>query len=352
MPQAASAEPAHAGNPSRPRRNAQSEIPMPTPRTITVEIEAWPLAEPFVIARGTKTEARVVVVTMRQDGLEARGECVPYARYGETPETTAALIESLGAPTSHGELLRMLPPGAARNALDCALWDLEAKLAGVPVATLAGRPEPGARETCYTLSLDTPAAMAAAALRVPHLKLLKLKLGGEGDAERMRAVRAARRDARLVGDANEAWTVAMLSPLLAVAQETGFEVIEQPLPAGADSPLAGFERPVPLCADESAHAAADIPALAELYDAVNIKLDKAGGLTEALAMADAARAAGLDIMAGSMVSTSLAVAPAMLVAQYARWVDLDGPILLARDREHAVTIRDGIIEPPDRTLWG
>ena len=323
-----------------------------TDRSIRVAIEAWPLAQPFVIARGAKTEARVVVVTLGQGDVSGRGECVPYARYGETAETTAAAIAAAGAPVSHGELSRLLPPGAARNALDCALFDLEAKLAGVPVAQLLTRPEPGARETCFTLSLDTPDAMAEAARRVPQLKLLKLKLGGAGDDARMRAVRYARPDARLVGDANEAWTVDLLDPLLAVAAECGFETIEQPLPADADGALGTRDRPLPICADESAHVAADITALVDRYDAVNIKLDKAGGLTEALAMADAARAAVLDIMAGSMVSTSLGVAPAMLVAQYAKWVDLDGPLLLAKDREPGIVIRDGIIEPAQRELWG
>lgn len=323
-----------------------------TDRTIRVAIESWSLAQPFVIARGAKTEARVVIVTLSQGGAEGRGECVPYARYGETAEATAAAIEAAGAPASHGDLARLLPPGAARNALDCALFDLEAKLAGVPVAQLMKRPEPGARETCFTLSLDTPEAMAEAARRVPHLKLLKLKLGGAGDDARMRMVRAARPDARLVGDANEAWTLAMLDPLLAVAAECGFETIEQPLPAEDDGALGTRDRPLPICADESAHVASDITALVDRYDAVNIKLDKAGGLTEALAMADAARAAGLDIMAGSMVSTSLGVAPAMLVAQYARWVDLDGPLLLAKDRQPGIVIRDGIIEPAQRALWG
>jgi L-alanine-DL-glutamate epimerase-like enolase superfamily enzyme len=321
-------------------------------RTLRVTIESWPLAQPFVIARGAKTEARVVTVTLAQGGVEGRGECVPYARYGETPEATAAAIECTGAPLSHGDLLRVLPPGAARNALDCALFDLEAKLAGVPVSVLLRRPEPGARETCFTLSLDSPEAMADAARRVPNLHLLKLKLGGEGDDARMRAVRAARPDARLVGDANEAWTVDLLDPLLEVAAECSFETIEQPLPANADGALGTRDRPLPVCADESAHVASDITALVDRYDAVNIKLDKAGGLTEALAMADAARAAGLDIMAGSMVSTSLGIAPQMLVAQYARWVDLDGPLLLANDRVPGIVIRDGIIEPPDRALWG
>lgn len=325
---------------------------LPSQRTLRVAIEAWPLAEPFVIARGVKTEARVVTVTLSQGCTEGRGECVPYARYGETPEATAAAIEAAGAPLSHADLQRRLPPGAARNALDCALFDLEAKLAGVPVSVLLRRPEPGARETCFTLSLASPDAMAEAAVRVANLRLLKLKLGGSGDDARMRAVRAARPDARLVGDANEAWTADLLDPLLQVAAECGFETIEQPLPAGADGALGTRDRPLPVCADESAHVASDITNLVDRYDAVNIKLDKTGGLTEALAMADAARAAGLDIMAGSMVSTSLGIAPQMLVAQYARWVDLDGPLLLARDRAPGIAIRDGIIEPPDRALWG
>lgn len=321
-------------------------------RTIRVSIESWPLAQPFVIARGSKTEAHVVTVTIAEGNVAGRGECVPYARYGESTERTAAAIEAAGVPTSHEELLQILPPGAARNALDCALYDLEAKLSGRAVSDLLARPHPRAVETCYTISLDTPQAMADAAARVPHLKLLKLKLGGDGDDQRMRAVRGARPDARLVGDANEVWTEALLDPLLAVAAECGFEVIEQPLPAEADAALGTRDRPLPVCADESAHVACDITALIDRYDAVNIKLDKAGGLTEALAMADAARAAGLDIMAGSMVSTSLGIAPAMLVAAYARWVDLDGPLLLARDRYPSVVIRDGIIEPPPRALWG
>ena len=325
---------------------------MTSQRAIHVAIEPWPLSRPFVIARGSKTEARVVTVTIADGDVEGRGECVPYARYGETPEATAAAIEAIGFPSSHEDLLGMLPPGAARNALDCALYDWEAKRSGKTVAALINRPEPQARETCFTISLDTPEAMAAAARGVPHLKLLKLKLGGAGDDARMRAVRQARPDARLVGDANEAWTADLLDPFLAVAAECGLEVIEQPLPADADDALGTRDRPVPVCADESAHVASDITALIDRYDAVNIKLDKAGGLTEALAMADAALAAGLDIMAGSMVSTSLAVAPAMLIARYARWVDLDGPLLLARDRDPAITIRDGIIEPAPRALWG
>lgn len=325
---------------------------MPTAVSVDVAIESWPLTEPFVISRGAKTEARVVVATIRRNGATGRGECVPYARYGESPEDTARQILAIGVPETRAELLSLLPPGAARNALDCALWDLEAKLAGTSAARLAGLDHLAPCETCYTLSLAAPAEMARAARRVPDMKLLKLKLGGAGDDERMAAVREARPDARLVADANEAWTADKLAPFLEAARRSGLELIEQPLPAGADDALRGLARPVPVCADESAHTSADIPRIATLYDAVNIKLDKAGGLTEALAMARAASNAGLEIMAGSMVSTSLAVAPAMVLAQRARWVDLDGPLLLARDRPHGLSIRNGIIAPPDPELWG
>jgi L-alanine-DL-glutamate epimerase-like enolase superfamily enzyme len=245
-----------------------------------------------------------------------------------------------------------LPAGAARNALDCALWDLEAKSRGIAAHLLAGLPEPRAAETCFTLSLGTPEAMAAKAHSVPQLKLLKLKLGGDGDAERMHAVRAARPDARLVADANEAWTPDMLAPLLAVAAQERFEVIEQPLPADQDAMLEGMARPVPVCADESLHTRAELACVARRYDAINIKLDKAGGLTEALLLKQEAERLGLEIMVGCMVATSLAMAPALLLAQGARWVDLDGPLLLARDREHGLGIENGIIQPPSRALWG
>jgi L-alanine-DL-glutamate epimerase-like enolase superfamily enzyme len=298
----------------------------------------------------------VVTVTITDGGATGRGECVPYARYGETVEGVVAVLErvraDLGCIASRGALAAALPAGAARNALDCALWDLEAKRARVSASVLAGLPSPAPLETCYTLSLDTPAAMAAAARAVPDLKLLKLKLGGAGDDERLRAVRQARPDARLVADANEAWTVEMLQPFLAVAAEAGFELIEQPLPSASDEALADLAHDVAICADESAHTSSDIPRLARCYDAVNIKLDKAGGLTEALAMAQAARDAGLKIMVGSMVSTSLALAPAFLVAQGADWVDLDGPLLLAADRPHGFSIERGIIAPPAAALWG
>lgn len=319
--------------------------------TVDVRSETWPLREAFVISRGAKLAAEVVVVEISDGRHTGRGEAVPYARYGETVAGVVAAIAAFTA-TTREALQAALPAGAARNALDCALWDLEAKRAGVSVAALVGRAIPPSTLTAFTLSLGTPDAMADKARSVPHLKLLKLKLGGAGDAERMAAVRAARPDARLVADANEAWTPELLEPLLAVAADLGFEAIEQPLPADADAALAGIRRPVVVCADESVHTRADLPRLIDRYDAVNIKLDKAGGLTEALAMAVEARRAGLAIMVGSMVSTSLAVAPALLLAGDARWVDLDGPLLLARDRDGGLAIRDGIISPPAPSLWG
>jgi L-alanine-DL-glutamate epimerase-like enolase superfamily enzyme len=323
---------------------------------LTVDVETWPLRNAFVIARGSKTEAHVVTATISDGVATGRGECVPYARYGETVEGVVAELERVRANSSciasREALAAGLPAGAARNALDCALWDLEAKRAGLSAAVLAGVPTPTSLETCYTLSLDTPVAMAAAARTVPDLKLLKLKLGGPGDDDRLRAVRQARPDARLVADANEAWSVDMLKPFLAASAETAVELIEQPLPSADDAALEGIAHDVPICADESAHTSSDIAALARRYDAVNIKLDKAGGLTEALAMAKAARASGLKIMVGSMVSTSLALAPAFLVAQDADWVDLDGPLLLASDRPHGFSIERGIIAPPTAALWG
>ncbi|MEO8419762.1 MAG: N-acetyl-D-Glu racemase DgcA [Hyphomicrobium sp.] len=319
---------------------------------IEAQAETWPLAKPFVIARGAKTEAHVVVARVGASGHEGRGEAVPYARYGETVEDALHALRGLRGPLTRERLPELLSAGAARNALDCALWDLEAKLAGKRAWDLAGLPAPQPAMTCYTLSLGDPPQMAAAARDVAHLKLLKLKLGGDGDDARMAAVRAARPDARLVADANEAWAPEQLERFLAAAFAAGVELIEQPLPAGADEALADITRAVPVCADESAHTRADLPRLKGRYDAVNIKLDKAGGLTEALAMAQAAKAAGFRIMVGSMVATSLAAAPALLLSGYADWVDLDGPLLLARDRDPPLDISDGWISPPTRELWG
>ena len=323
---------------------------------LTVTVDSFPLKTPFVIARGAKTEARVVAVTLTDGRVTGHGECTPYARYGETVETVLLAIakatDTPGSLESREALAATLPPGAARNALDCAFWDLEAKMAGVSAAMQAGYATLGAVETCFTLSLDTPSAMAGAARAAERHALLKLKLGGDGDAARMAAVREARPDARLVADANEAWTPEMLGALLDAAAVARFELIEQPLPADADEALEGIARSVPVCADESAHVASDIPRLAARYDAVNIKLDKAGGLTEALAMLKAARRADLKIMVGSMVASSLAVAPAFLLAQDADWVDLDGPLLLAEDRDPPAVFDNGLLYPPPAQLWG
>lgn len=326
--------------------------PAPAPHLIEARAEAWPLAKPFVIARGAKTEAHVVVAYVAAGDHSGRGEAVPYARYGETVEAAVAALQGLSGPLTRNRLPALLPAGAARNALDCALWDLEAKQAGKRAFELAGLPAPQPAMTCYTISLGSPDQMAADAKAAAHLKLLKLKLGGDGDDVRMAAVRAARPDARLVADANEAWRPDQLAAFLASARDSGVELVEQPLPAGEDDALRHVDRVVPVCADESAHTSADLATLADRYDAVNIKLDKTGGLTEALAMAQAARAQGFRIMIGSMVATSLAAAPAMLLSGFADWVDLDGPLLLARDRDPPLDIVDGWISPPSAELWG
>ena len=329
------------------------------PLSVTVDAESWPLANAFVISRGSKTEAAVVVVQISDGLTKGRGECVPYARYGESIASVTAQIDQArpilagnNARAARLALQETFPSGAARNALDCALWDLEAKQACSTVAELAGTPAPLPLLTAYTLSLDTPEAMAAKARAVSNLPLLKLKLGGTGDDARLKAVRAARPDARLIADANEAWTSELLLPFLAAARRAGVELIEQPLPAGDDAALESRPAGIVICADESLHTRADLPRLARRYDAINIKLDKAGGLTEALALAAEARKLDLKIMAGCMVATSLAMAPALIVAQQAQWVDLDGPLLLARDRESGLTIHDGLITPPLRELWG
>jgi L-alanine-DL-glutamate epimerase-like enolase superfamily enzyme len=324
----------------------------PLPRLIDAVEERWPLATPFVIARGAKTEARVIVVRVGDGRHEGRGEAVPYARYGETVEGALAALTGLDAPLDRDRVQQLLPAGAARNALDCALWDYEAKRSGAPAWQLAGVSPPKPLLTAYTLSVGEPQAMAAAAKAVPHLPLLKIKLAGQGDAERLAAIRSARPDARLIADANEAWTPELLGPLMAAAAKAGVELIEQPLPAGADEALSRCERIVPVCADESAHTASNFPQLADRYDAINIKLDKTGGLTGALSLAREARTRGFRIMVGSMVATSLAVAPALLIAGEADWVDLDGPLLLARDRAPGLVIRDGLIEPASPGLWG
>ena len=326
---------------------------MPHSLQIDVIVETWPIAGAFVIARGTKREAAVVVAHVGDGATTGRGECVPYARYGETVDNVCAAILARRKVRDPAALLEHMAAGAARNALDCALWDYRAKRAGTSAAALAGLPRLDALTTAYTISLDGPAGMAAKAARAAKtMPLLKIKLGGEGDADRMRQIRAACSPTRLIADANEAWTPAMLPELMAVAAETGFELIEQPLPAGQDAHLAQIHRTVPVCADESLHTRDDLERLRDCYDAVNVKLDKAGGLTEALALAAAARTLGFKIMVGCMVATSLAIAPAVLLAQGADWVDLDGPLLLARDREPSLHYEGALLHPPSSRLWG
>ncbi|MCW0183341.1 N-acetyl-D-Glu racemase DgcA [Zavarzinia sp.] len=323
---------------------------------LSVSVESWPIRGVFRISRGAKTEAEVVVVSIESGGFRGRGECVPYRRYGETLESVVATLEALrphlAQGVGRGDLSSLMPAGAARNAIDCALWDLEAKRAGTSVAALAGLAPPRPVLTAYTLSLDDAGAMADAA-RAADKPLLKLKLGGDGaDLDRVAAVHAAVPGARLIVDANEAWAAADVLPLARALAGLGVVLIEQPLPAGADEALQGIDCPIPLCADESCHTAADLPRLVGLYSHVNVKLDKTGGLTEALVLADAARALGLGLMVGCMVGTSLAMAPALLLAGRADFVDLDGPLLLDRDREPALAFEGAMIQPPSPALWG
>jgi L-alanine-DL-glutamate epimerase-like enolase superfamily enzyme len=323
---------------------------------LTVRVERWPIAGGFTIARGSKHEAAVVVAAIGDGTHTGRGECVPYARYGESIAGVVEAIEACAAAVARGvsraALQALLPPGAARNALDCALWDLEAKRTGQRAASLAGLGVLRPVTTALTISLAAPQEMAAKARAAGAYPLLKLKLGGAGDAARLAAVRAAVPHARLIADANEAWQPDDVGSLLAAAAFAGVELVEQPLPAGNDERLARMARPVPVCADESVHDRASLRHLAGRYDAVNLKLDKTGGLTEALATAEEARARGLKIMAGCMVATSLAMSPALLLAQNADWVDLDGPLLLARDREPGLVYVMGEVAPPPRELWG
>ena len=319
---------------------------------VTVVEEAFPLARAFTISRGSRTEARVLTVTVEAEGATGRGECVPYARYGETPASVAAQIRAVAPPFDRAALQARLPPGAARNALDCALWDWEAKRTGVPVWRLAGLAEPGPEITAYTLSLEAPEAMRAQAAAHAHRPLLKIKLGGAGDMARLEAVRAGAPRARIVVDANEGWSAEDYAALAPALVRLGVEMVEQPLPAGEDAALAHMPRPLPVCADESCHDRASLPALAGKYDMVNVKLDKTGGLTEALALRDAARAAGFRVMVGCMVGTSLAMAPAVLVAQGAAVTDLDGPLLLAQDRAHPLAYDERGVHPATPELWG
>jgi L-Ala-D/L-Glu epimerase len=327
------------------------------PKSLVVRHETWPIRGSFRIARGAKTATEIVIVEIADERAIGRGECVPYPRYGETVEQVVSDIEALRAEIASGltrsELQRRLKPGAARNAIDCALIDWEAKSSGKSAAHLLGLPPPISVRTAYTLSLDTPEAMAQAArVATQTYRLLKLKIAGAGDLERVEAVRNAAPNATLIADANEGWSTDDLSRLTPELVRLGVALIEQPLKASEDQALIGFKSPVPLCADESCHTRADLPRLIGRYSHINIKLDKAGGLTEAVALVREACAAGLKLMIGCMVSTSLSIAPAMLLTRSAEFVDLDGALLLERDRAPSLATRGDELLPPARELWG
>ena len=324
--------------------------------SLDVTVETWPVRGAFTISRGSRTEATVLVARLSDGDAQGRGECVPYARYGESVESVKAQIEDVADRVVSGldrrELQEILPPGAARNALDCAFWDLEAKRSGKRVWELAGCAEPAVLTSAYTLSLDTPQAIQQAARDNATRPLLKLKLAGPDDLDRVKAVRAGAPQADLIVDANEGWSADVYSALAPELAALGVKMIEQPLPAAEDAALADIERPIPVCADESCHDRASIDTLEGRYDMVNIKLDKTGGLTEALALKSAAEGMGFGIMVGCMLGTSLSMAPAHLVAQGAQVVDLDGPLLLAKDREPPIRFDGSQIAPPQSDLWG
>lgn len=326
--------------------------------TLRAEIERWPIAGGFTISRGTKTEAVVVVATLTDGAMSGRGECVPYARYGETPEGVMAEIAAVADAFASGgvdgeSLKRLMRPGAARNAVDCALWDYTAKKSGARAAAMAGVGDMRPLITAFTLSLGEPDAMRAAAEAASARPLLKVKLGGKGgDIERIQAVRAGAPNADLIVDANEGWGPDIFAEMMAACADVGVKLIEQPVPQDADAILRRGAYPVPICADESCHTSHEIPLLATRYDAINIKLDKAGGLTEALTMVAEADSRGLTIMVGCMLATSLAMAPALIAAQRAAFVDLDGPLLLSRDREPGLVYDGSLVHPPTPDVWG
>jgi L-alanine-DL-glutamate epimerase-like enolase superfamily enzyme len=323
--------------------------------SLTVVDERWPLKQAFRISRGSKTEAHVVVATITRAGHTGRGECVPYTRYGETVASVIETVENTRRDIEQGatrhDLIRLLKPGAARNALDCALWDLEAKIGARRAWHLAGLPEPAPAETAFTISLDTPETMADAARR-SAASVLKVKLGGTDDMACVSAIRAASPDADFIVDPNEAWTFDQLKSYAPELKHLGVKLIEQPLPSGADAALADYRSPVPLCADEALHTAADLPRIAGSYAAINIKLDKTGGLTSAIELAREAQNLGLSIMVGCMVSTSLSMAPAFLLSALAHFVDLDGPLLLTQDRLPGLRYEGTTMFAPQAELWG
>jgi L-alanine-DL-glutamate epimerase-like enolase superfamily enzyme len=322
---------------------------------IEAKEEIWPLHHPFRISRGSRTEAHVVVATMADGEHVGRGECVPIKRYNQSAASVLAQIESIQdiGDLDRNKLQQLLPPGAARNALDCALWDLEAKRSGKRVWELANVPIVEQVATSFTISLDTPERMADAASAAAKLPILKLKLGGdEPDLARVEAVRAAAPKARLLIDANESWSPRHYQNIVPALSELGVELIEQPFPADADEVLESLDHSIPVCSDESCHTTAALPRLTNRYEVINVKLDKTGGLTEALRLCENARQSGFKLLIGCMVCTSLGIAPARVLASFAEWIDLDGPLLLARDREHGLAYENGRIGLPSRQLWG
>ena len=327
------------------------------PYSLNIHTEAWPLAGAFRISRGTRRVSDVLMVEVNDGNYVGRGECFPYARYGEDIDSVQKQLNSVRSEIEHGldrqALLNVLAPGAARNAVDCALWDLEAKRAGVRVWDLADLPAPEPVTTVYTLGVDEPAIMGERARENSDRPRLKLKMTGDGaDLERVRNIHKNAPNARLVVDANEGWTIEQYLEYAPQFKELGVEMIEQPLPSTDDEQLSGVDRPIPVCADESCHDRATLKSLVGKYDMINIKLDKTGGLTEALNLRDAALKQGLSIMVGCMIGTSLAMAPGILVAQAATIVDLDGPLLLAEDRNPGLSFTGSIIHPPEPRLWG
>lgn len=320
--------------------------------TISVTADVFKLAQVFTISRGSRTEAKVLTARVERDGLTGWGECVPYARYDETLASVTAEIEGLPADITRQDLQEALPAGAARNAVDCALWDLEAKQAGKRVWELAGLPKPMPEITAYTLSLDTPEAMFEQAAKNAFRPLLKIKLGTPDDMARLEAVRRGAPKSAIIVDANEGWSAEVYTDLAPHLVRLGVKLVEQPLPASQDEALIGMERPVPVCADESCHDCSSLPHLIGKYDIVNIKLDKTGGLTEAIKLRAQAEAQGYGVMVGCMVGSSLAMAPATLIAQGVAYTDLDGPLLLAEDRDEPLKFDDTGVHPPSAALWG
>lgn len=325
-------------------------------RILRAQHDSFPLARPFRISRGVRTQAEVVTVALEQGGVVGRGEGVPYARYGESIESTLAAIDAVRGAIEGGadraQLLDLLPPGAARNAVDCALWDLEARLGGRSVAAKIGVPEPGRLVSALTIGIDTPMAMAVAASKIADAPLIKVKVDATIPDAQIRAVRNAAPDAKLIVDPNESWDQQLVRAMQAVLLVLKVDLLEQPVPAGADAWLENFVPDVPICADESVHVAADLDTVARRYQVVNVKLDKSGGLTEALALAEAARARGLGLMTGCMISSSLSIAPALHVARMSDFVDLDGPIWLMEDRPGGVRDEAGWLWPPQHEFWG